>query len=141
MHLPDINVWLALSFGSHIHHPSAQTWFDNLPEGSLCFFCRQSQQGLLRLSTNPRVMGKDTLTLKDAWRDYDAMRSDPRVSYHEEPPDLELRWRSLTQANTFSPNVWSDAYLAAFAIEASLELVSFDRGISGYPGLRCTILT
>ena len=31
MHLPDINVWLALTFDSHAHHPAAKTWFDGLP--------------------------------------------------------------------------------------------------------------
>jgi predicted nucleic acid-binding protein len=28
MLLPDVNVWLALTFDSHIHHPAAKKWFD-----------------------------------------------------------------------------------------------------------------
>lgn len=54
MFLPDVNVWLALTFDSHHHHPDAKKWFDALP-GQICFFCRMTQQGFLRLSTNPTV--------------------------------------------------------------------------------------
>ena len=53
--LPDINVWLALAFGSHTHHSFAKNWFDCVPGGN-CFFCRMTKQGFLRLATNPRVM-------------------------------------------------------------------------------------
>jgi hypothetical protein len=38
MFLPDINVWLALTFDSHVHHLSAKTWFDGLPSGAVCVF-------------------------------------------------------------------------------------------------------
>ena len=30
MLLPDVNVWLALAFDSHVHHPVAKQWFDGL---------------------------------------------------------------------------------------------------------------
>jgi hypothetical protein len=33
-------VWLALTFGSHVHHPAAKSWFDGLPNNAVCFFCR-----------------------------------------------------------------------------------------------------
>gem|GEM_PF-2467722 len=37
MLLPDVNVWLALTFDSHAHHPAAKLWFDNLSDEQ-CFF-------------------------------------------------------------------------------------------------------
>jgi hypothetical protein len=43
MLLPDVNVWLALTFDSHVHHPAAKTWFDGLAD-EVCFFCRLTQQ-------------------------------------------------------------------------------------------------
>ena len=49
--LPDINVWLALTFDSHIHHAAAKAWFDPLSD-EVCYFCRLTQQGFLRLATN-----------------------------------------------------------------------------------------
>ena len=59
MQLPDINVWLALAFDSHIHHPDAKKWFDGLADDAICYFCRLTQLGFLRLATNPKVFGAD----------------------------------------------------------------------------------
>jgi uncharacterized protein len=76
MLLPDINVWLALTFDSHIHHPAAKAWFDNLASDAVCLFCRLTQQGFLRLATNSSIFGKHALTLSDAWQKYDLLMSD-----------------------------------------------------------------
>ncbi len=70
MLLPDVNVWLALTFDSHVHHPAAKTWFDAL-SGELCLFCRTTQQGFLRLATNAVVFGDSALNLSEAWKKYD----------------------------------------------------------------------
>ncbi len=141
MHLPDINVWLALTFDSHVHHPAAKTWFDGLPNDAACFFCRLTQQGFLRLATNPSVFGKHALTLPDAWQKYDILLSDPRVAFAGEPADLETHWRTFTQHQSFSPKVWNDAYLAAFAVAANLEMVTFDKGFSQYANVKCIFLS
>ena len=42
MFLPDINVWLALTFEVHYKHPAASAWFDAQVDGS-CLFCRATQ--------------------------------------------------------------------------------------------------
>ncbi len=52
MLLPDVNVWLALTFDSHVHHPAARQWFDNLTNDA-CFFCRMTQQGFF--GTGPKI--------------------------------------------------------------------------------------
>ena len=80
------------------------------------------------------------VTLPAAWQQYDMYMGDPRVSFAEEPADLEQHWRNFTQSQSFSPHVWNDAYLAAFALGAKLELVTFDRAFSRYQNLNCTIL-
>lgn len=28
MFLPDVNLWLALAFESHVHHAAARSWFE-----------------------------------------------------------------------------------------------------------------
>jgi len=101
-------------FDSHIHHPNAKTWFDAL-SNEICYFCRLTQQGFLRLATNPCVFGKHAVTLPEAWQKYDTFLSDPRVSFLVEPVGIENHWRAFTQAQSFSPHIWNDAYLAAFA--------------------------
>ena len=35
MLLPDINVWLALVFDAHVHHPSALAWLNSLSDEQL----------------------------------------------------------------------------------------------------------
>jgi toxin-antitoxin system PIN domain toxin len=140
MQLPDVNVWLGLTFDSHVHHPTAKKWFDSLST-ELCHFCRMTQQGFLRLATNPAVFGAHALTLTEAWEKYDLFQSDLRVAYIDEPAGIEALWRTHTQRRTFSPKVWNDAYLAAFAQVADFELVTIDRAFSQYANLRCTILS
>ncbi len=139
MFLPDVNVWLALAFQSHLHHPSAKTWLERFGSAG-CSFCRLTQQGFLRLATNPRAFGDEAVTMIAAWGLYDAICSDPRVGFAPEPVRLEPRWREYTQSGAFSPKVWNDAYLAAFADAADMQLVTFDKGFARYASLRVTIL-
>jgi toxin-antitoxin system PIN domain toxin len=138
--LPDVNVWVALSFSSHIHHFSANTWFKSLSTESLCF-CRMTQQGFLRLATNPRVFAHAAVPFNRAWQLYDAILTDPRISFTGEPANIEPHWRSFTQGVTFAPNLWNDAYLAAFSVAGNYELVTFDKGFGRYPGLTHKVLT
>src|SRR5262245_36598596 len=67
---PDLNVWLALSDPAHMHCSDAWDWLNPLREVRL-IFSRYTQVGLLRLLTNPAVMGRETLTLGHAWDVYD----------------------------------------------------------------------
>lgn len=140
MHLPDVNVWLALAFDSHQHNVRATEWFLAATAESCCF-CRATQQAFLRLATTPQVMADQALTLKEAWLAYDDLYNDPRAVYADEPVGLEPLWRAYTQRDTYSPKTWNDAYLAAFAQVADFEVVTFDQGFSQYPKLRVTILS
>jgi uncharacterized protein len=139
MFLPDVNVWLALAFASHVHHAVAKDWFEGL-SSEVASFCRMTQQGFLRLATNPRVLHADAVTLPRAWSMYDEFLADPRVSFADEPPGIDPLWRGYTQGQTFTPDVWNDAFLAAFAEAAGYELVTFDKGFTRYANLRCIIL-
>jgi toxin-antitoxin system PIN domain toxin len=139
MHLPDVNVWLALTFESHLHHRAAAQWFSRGAEQG-CAFCRVTQQGFLRLATNPSAFGAEAVSGTAAWDLYDCFLADSRISFQPEPPALEEQWRRFSSRRSYSPKVWTDAYLAAFARTASMELVSFDAGMRDYPGLHPVIL-
>jgi toxin-antitoxin system PIN domain toxin len=140
MLLPDINVWLAMAFDGHVHHSAAKTWFDGLTT-EVCCFCRLTQQGFLRIASNPKVFDRNALTMAEAWQEYDTFLTDPRIAFMDEPMGVERQWRTMTQRQRFSTNVWSDAYLAAFAQEASMEVITFDKGFAQYAGLRHTVLS
>jgi toxin-antitoxin system PIN domain toxin len=140
MFLPDVNVWLAMAFAAHVHHAVARNWFDGL-SSDMASLCRMTQQGFLRLATNPRVVQADAVTLPGAWRMYDAFLADPRVFFSDEPAGVEPIWRGYTQGETFTPMVWNDAFLAAFAQAAGYELVTFDKGLTRFTNVKCTILS
>lgn len=141
MYLLDINVWIAMAFDQHQNYNSARAWFDGLPGESRCYFCRYTQMGFLRLSTNPRANPLQSQTLSQAWAIYDQTMLDSRIGFTQEPAGLESQWRPLTQLGTFSHNFWNDAYLAAFATAAGLQVVTFDIGFRQFSGFNGTILS
>lgn len=139
MHLPDVNVWLAMTFEVHAHHEAAAAWFDTARPASVGW-CRLTQHGFLRLATNPAVFPDDAVTLEAAWSLFDRLSDDERVTFVEEPPGLEAAWRAHSARRTYSPKVWNDALLAAFAQQTTRELVTFDRGLANYAGVSVRVL-
>jgi|SRR5271157_4138203 len=127
----DLNVWLALSVNGHPHNAVAWAWLNRLPDGARLILSRYTQLGLLRLLTNPAVMGDRTLTLRQAWAVYDRWLQDPRVQYYPEPRNLEAEFRQATlpfaakQASKWVGDCW----LLAFALAAKAQLVTFDRAL------------
>ena len=141
MHLPDINFWLAIDIAAHQHHQSALAWFTQ-HLGEPLIFCRNTQQGYLRLLTNPapRGAGGFAVNMAQAWQHYDQFLSNPSIRFEAEPIGIESVWRQYTQGKTFSPKLWNDAYLAAFVKQRDYNLVTFDQGFQNYPGLKLTLL-
>jgi toxin-antitoxin system PIN domain toxin len=144
-YLPDINVWIALAVAEHVHHEIAAEWLeqnlDNAQPGEIAF-CRVTQMGLLRLLTNPKVMGKDALTAADTWEFLDGFCDRGGFVYAHEPAQLEVAWRATTASRRpVARDFWTDAYLAGFATAAGYTLVTFDSGFSRYPDLELLLLT
>ncbi len=140
MHLPDINVWLALAFPAHQHHNPTRTWFNGAPANRACHFCRFTQMGFLRLANNRSVLPSAAVTQDQAWKVYDHFLSHPRVGFAAEPATLETHLRQFTQGQQFATKLWNDAYLAAFALAGGYEVVTFDRGFTRFPGVSVTQL-
>lgn len=59
---------------------------------------------------------------------------------HREPAGLQAKLREFTKGFPFSPKLWQDASLAAFAVSAGLGFVTFDQGFDKFAGLRPEIL-
>lgn len=129
---PDVNVWIALTFEGHVHHAVAKHWFEALDRAARLCFCRFSQLSLLRLLTTEALMGKAAVMSQvEAWETYDRWLEDGRVSLLNEPPGLELSFRSLSQLRQPAAKDWADSYLTAFASVSGLKLVTFDHGFAG----------
>ena len=140
MILVDVGVWLAATWGRHARHHIARQWFDEQSDDLI--LCRVTQMSLLRLISNPAIMGEDVVTRSEAWRIIDQLWSDNRVLWAEEPDHLDAVFRAISAQNNNSHKVWTDDYLAAFAQAGGASLATLDTKLKGrYPSVQVDQLT
>ncbi len=122
---PDVNVWMAALLPEHSHHSVAKSWWKSDEFESICF-TRITQMSLLRLLTTSAVMNGKPLTMKAAWKAYDHLFSDDRVSYMPETGDVEHYFRQYASEDVTSPKSWADSWLLAMAESHDGTIVTFD---------------
>ena len=97
--------------------------------------------GLLRLLSNPAIMGDDAIDRSQAWRIYDQLWADERVLWVDEPVELDAVWRTISARGDISHKLWTDDYLAAFAQASDATLTTLDRKLPArYPSVRVQLL-
>jgi uncharacterized protein len=101
---PDINVWLAIATPEHVHSPVARGWRNK--ETEAIAFYRLSKLGFLRLMTTADVMDGKPLTMSEAWRVYDHLYEDDRVTFISERPDVDKRFREKRRDELRRPRCW-----------------------------------
>ena len=139
MKLLDVNIWLALVLSGHTHHEAARAWLAGEKKSASLCFCRATQQGLLRLLTTAEVLagyGNPPLTNREAWAVVERFMEDERITFVHEPEGVEETWKALALRDTNSPKLWMDAWLAAFALRAGLQMVTTDKAFSQFKGLK-----
>lgn len=142
MLLVDSNVWLATLLDEHKFHSAARRWMDQQSTASI-YFCRATQQSMLRLLSTTAVMaqyGRAPLTNNAAWALYEDLQKDDRISWADEPLDLTAQWKRLGAVKSASPKFWMDAYLAAFAMAGGYELVTTDKAFKHFRGLAVQLI-
>jgi uncharacterized protein len=127
---PDVNVWLAMVFTGHSHHVKAMQWFTSLPQDQELIFCRFTQLGLLRLLSLSQVMGTKVKTQREAWGIFDVLMVDGKARLLQEPLSLDGTFRRHSNSDSVAPQQWADAYLAAFADQYGMSLVTFDKALA-----------
>ena len=144
VHLCDVNIWLALAVSGHVHHHTARTWLDGLEDAASVLFCRTTQHSFLRLLTSAAVFapyGDAPLSNQAAWVKYDALIADDRIALRAGEPDgLDQLWRQFSARQTASHKLWTDAYLAAFALAGGYRLVTTDVAFRQFRGLDLLLL-
>jgi predicted nucleic acid-binding protein len=96
---------------------------------------------VLRLLTNRVAMNGAPVTPKQALQAWGQLRNDPRsVQVESEPAAHESRFISLVSGRESTPNLWTDAWLAALAMALDYEVTTFDRGFKSFRGLRLRLL-
>ena len=137
--LVDVNVLLALIVARHQHHSLAREWFDRLSAGDAAL-CRFVQLALIRLLGNRTVMGDDAVSAAVAWGIIAELLADERIDFIAEPPLIDSILPELFRYPTPTNKLVSDAYLASFAMAASLRMVTMDRGFRQFEGLKVDLL-
>lgn len=122
--LCDVNVLLALTTDRHAFHAMAVRWFDSVSVGG-AVICRVAQTGLLWLLNNPAVMGEDVLDATACWETWRRLLEDEWIRFTPtEPPSLDTAFERFTSGRVFTPKLWTDAYLSAYAQTGGLTLVT-----------------
>jgi uncharacterized protein len=127
IYLLDVNVLVALTWPTHMHHAAARSWFDRTGRNGWAT-CPITQLGFVRVSSNPRA-------IRDAVRPPEAVAVLRRLTalpgHRFWPADLPT-----TTADTFAAlslvghRQVTDAYLLALAREQDGKLATLDRGVA-----------
>ena len=136
--LADPGFLFALANERHAEHADAAAWFSRQPAGFRLRICRVVQVSFLRLLSHPAAMDGAPLSSPDAWTLYAGLLADPNIGFHHEPPQLTRTWLSLARDITAAPSV---LYLAAFALESELSIVTLDPAYTTIPGLEAKVVT
>jgi toxin-antitoxin system PIN domain toxin len=136
----DANVLLPILADGHAHRAPAMRWWEGCEDDDVGL-CLPVHMAMLRLFTNVRVMGTGTLRPEEAWDAVGQLIGDPRVVLIEQIPDNHTKhWRANIKGRQASPDLWTDAWLAALAQATDSEMTTFDRGFKSFAKLKLHLL-
>lgn len=138
--LVDVNVLLPLLLPQHAAHRSAAIWLGTQPAGRLRF-ALPVQLGILRLLSQPRVMGSGVMSPEAALATWVSLVAAIGLQeLHALQPGHAALFSTLVAGRAASPNLWTDAWLAALAQSLDCEMVTFDQGFRSFHGLTLMLL-
>ena len=124
--LLDVNLLVALFDGVHTHHEVAHSWFSNNNEKAWAT-CPITENGLLRIITNPAYPGRRT-TLRDALARLTQFRQSKH--HHFWADEVTLCDEVVDPKHIQGYRQLTDVYLLALAVAKGGRLATFDRGLS-----------
>ena len=103
--------------------------------------CRHAQLGVFRLLTNPAILRDEALRSDACWRVWQKLMNDERLRFVAGEPDgLDPLLKAFTERREYTPKLWIDAYLAAFAKASGWSVVTFDSGFRQFKGIDLELL-
>lgn len=114
-------------------------WFDGLAARDAAL-CRLVQLAVVRLLANRAVMGEYAVPVSAGWRLIEELLGDERFEFAEEPAGIDSLLPECFRQKGPGGGAVSDAYLAAFALACSRELVTMDAGFRSFRGLEFDLL-
>ncbi len=123
-YLLDVNLLVALTTGSHVHHGVAKNWFYASPtlRGVICAF---TEAGFLRNATSPHAGG---VAMSEATAILKQLAKHPGYRYLPITAD----WQTLCGpffARLYGTKQVTDAYLLGLAVREGLVLTTFDKAL------------
>jgi len=139
--IADANVLFPLLVQGHAAHHVTRRWWEEQTDGTVGI-CLLTRLAVLRLLTNKIAMNGMPVAPDEALQAWQQLHNDPRSLHIEaEPIDHETRFVALVSGRESTPNLWSDAWLAALALSLDYEMTTFDRGFKSFRGLKLRLLT
>jgi uncharacterized protein len=139
--IADANVLFPLLVQGHVAHTIVRRWWEEQPDGSVGT-CVLTRLAVLRLLTNKIAMNGMPITPDEAVQAWRQLQNDPRsIQIEAEPINHESRFVALISGREPTPNLWTDAWLAALALSLDYEMTTFDRGFRSFRGLKLRLLT
>lgn len=122
----DVNLLLPILHSGHSQHALAWNWWAQRPDDSVGLTL-PTRLGVLRLLSNSAVMQGKALTPSEALGVWSRLAGDARCVWVEPAPGHEAIFAQFVTGRSPSPNLWTDAWLAATAESHGCTLSSFDR--------------
>jgi len=123
LHLPDVNVLVALLHPGHVYHQNVQQWFTGVERFATTPI---TEVGLLRISLNPVVMGAE-ICVADALASLRSLRSHPRAEFL--PDDSSLAQATIDLIGLAGHKQTTDLHLVNLAAIRNAYLVTLDTKI------------
>lgn len=138
--IADVNVLLPLLIPAHVSHTVARAWLAQQPEASVGW-CTLTQLGVVRLLCNARVATTGALSPAAALAVWEQLASAPHFFEIGQTPAQHAEvLKRLVAGRETSPNLWTDAWIAALAQTLDCTIVTFDRGFRSFKGLKLRLL-
>jgi len=138
--IADANVLFALLVGAHLHHESAREWWEKQAERCIGLHLLV-RLAVLRLLSNRVAMNGAPVSPTKALKAWLLLAGDPRCFTAVPAASQEALFKLVVAEREPSPNLWTDAWLAALALSLGCEMVTFDRGFRSFKGLKLRQLT
>jgi len=91
--------------------------------------------GLVRVLSSAPIMAGRPLEAADAWSVLQTWLATDHIVRLHEPEGCRAKMADMVAAGLVTRALWTDAYLAAFAIAARVRLVTFDTDFTRFGGL------
>jgi toxin-antitoxin system PIN domain toxin len=142
-YLIDTNFLISLVLSTHPHHPNSIIFYSQAKENDTFGICRSVQISFLRLLTQKLDPSYKPLNNAEAISEFQKLMEVPNFIFIEDTQISMKGWTSYAQHRNSAPHLWMDAYLAYFASQNKLVLLTYDKGFLQWQnrGLKVKLLS